>query len=275
MSKSFKQNKGKREKFQPPGGIPISEMLKLVNILQSNLAEAIASGNTEHIKTCTNRILRSKMAQYTAVYKTISSLGSRTPGINDPKRPNTQSDYEILRSKLWDNIKSPKYYQSSPLLRVYIPKPKGGFRPISVPSYFDRCLQHLYNLVLDVFQESQADSKSFGFRKFRSPGWAAKSITLAVWSRKGFGPPKFAIQLDIEKCFDRISHAYILSNISKFNLPNDISIQIIPHNIMKSWLDISKQVFTILIRNFNPLATYSRGSTTRRNHFPYYLKYGT
>lgn len=86
-------------------------------------------------------------------------------------------------------------------------------RPLSVPSYLDRALQHLYLIVLDVFQEELSERNNYGFRPFRSPGWAAKAVTLHIWSRKKFLPPKFAIELDIKKCFDTINHKFIINNV--------------------------------------------------------------
>jgi len=210
-------------------------MIDHVNILTQNLAVAIRARNAGQILSSLNQINRSKIAIAFAVYKTVKSSGSRTPGFKDSDRPMTQVDYNKLISRIWKIIKSPTTYKASPLSRIYIPKPDGRLRPISIPTYIDRSLQSFYNISLDVFQEEFADSKSFGFRKYRSPGWAAKSLLLSIWSRKGFNPPKRAMKLDITKCFDNISHQFIIDNVSKMFIDNT-EIQIIPSSIMMSWL---------------------------------------
>lgn len=210
-------------------------MIDIVLGLQNILARVIRDGNVPKIKETISKILRSKICHAYSVFRVISASGSKTPGIKDTNRPTSQKEYETLISAIWQTIKKPNNYRASPLARIYLPKPNGSLRPISIPTYFDRALQHLFNIILDVFQEEYADPRSFGFRKLRSPGWAAKSIILTLWTRKSQGPPKFAIQLDIEKCFDKISHLFILTNVARVTIKNQI-IDIIPQNIMKSWL---------------------------------------
>lgn len=84
-------------------------------------------------------------------------------------------------------------------------------------------------------QEESADVNSFGYRSYRSPSWANKATTLCFWSRKGFGPPKFVIEFDVRKCFDSISHKYILDNVGTIKLNGDI-LEIVPRHIMNQWL---------------------------------------
>jgi RNA-directed DNA polymerase len=97
-----------------------------------------------------------------------------------------------------------------------IPKPKPGtFRPISVPSYIDRCLQALYLLALDPIAEAKAAYDSFGFRKGRSPIWAA--IRLSRLLNNAFVSIPYIIELDIEKCFDTINHKFIMENIPQIH----------------------------------------------------------
>lgn len=104
-----------------------------------------------------------------------------------------------------------------------------------MPSYLDRSLQNLYLFVLDVFQEETADTSSFGFRKFRSPGWAAKAVTLRMWNRRNFGFPTIAVSLDIAKCFDNISHEFLLANVATFNYKGTI-YELVSQSIMTQWL---------------------------------------
>jgi retron-type reverse transcriptase len=223
-----------RERFVPSSAPTISSLRKVIIGLQGELALAIRSGNKDLIEKLVRKIPRSLPAREWAVYRTISAVGSRTKGLNDLNRPTTRKQYSEMTQKLWEIVKSPHNYKASPLKRIWLPKPQGGLRPISVPSYIDRAIQHLYNLILSVVYEEMAEPNSFGFRPFRSPGWSQKAVTLAIWSRKGFGPPKVAIELDIAKCFDTISHDFILNNISSV-FYKGISIPTIPQHILKQW----------------------------------------
>lgn len=86
-----------------------------------------------------------------------------------------------------------------------------------------------------MFHEEIAEPNSFGFRPFRSPGWAQKAVTLAIWSRKGYGPPKYALELDIAKCFDTISHDFIQKNVGDMTVLGQ-SYKLIPEDILTKWL---------------------------------------
>lgn len=231
-----------RDRFRPPGGGTIQDMKNRVAALQLELAaalrEAIRTGlrsDALKVKRLVKYIPRDKTCQGFAVYRTIAALGARTPGIGDVDRPVKQATYERMIELVWIAVKKPHSYKATPLKRIYIPKPNGNLRPLSIPSYIDRTVQTLYNIVLDVFQEESADQRSFGFRRFRSPGWAAKSVSLSLWQRKKLGLPKYAVSLDITKCFERIDHEFILTNVSTTNI-GPTPVQIIPRPIMKSWL---------------------------------------
>lgn len=200
------------------------------------LATAIRSGDTELTSKMINQLSRSKIAREWAVYRTISSQGSRTKGLRDKKRPVTNTDYQRLSNQLWQIVKDPNKYRATPLKRIYLDKPNNrGKRPISIPSYEDRAIQHLYNTILSVFHEEIAEPNSFGFRPFRSPGWAAKSVTLAFWSRKSFGHPRYCIELDIAKCFDTISHSFMMEKVAKVTIKQN-TYQVIPDSVMEQWL---------------------------------------
>lgn len=204
---------------------------------QQKLAVALRFDERNEANDIIRRILRNKEVRLYAVYLTISATGSRTKGIYDANRPTKVEHYQKLASDLWNIVKNPNKYSAQPLKRVYIPKPgKNEDRPISVPSYLDRCTQHLFNFVLSVFQEELADPNSFGFRPFRSPGMAAKAVTLQIWSRAGFGPPKHALELDIRKCFDSIAQKYIIEKVANTTI-RGITYEVIPPNIMHQWLN--------------------------------------
>jgi RNA-directed DNA polymerase len=74
----------------------------------------------------------------------------------------------------------------------------------------DRAMQALYLLALNPIAETLADPNSYGFRLRRAvaDAWAQCFIALA----KGYSPA-WVFEGDIESCFDRIGHSWLLANI--------------------------------------------------------------
>jgi len=234
----FKKKKNKsnsnRETLVPENGKTIQKIKLWVLAIQQSLAVALRKSDKILSKKLISKLLRSKDARILAVFNTISAKGYRSKGYLDIK-PTTNEEYSSLVSQLWKIVKYPISYKATPLKRKMLPKPKGGLRPISVPTYLDRSLQHLYKLALEVICEETQSPYSFGFRPYRSPGWATRSLIFATWPLSYC--PKFALELDIAKCFDTMDHAWMLSNVASVSLgPSLPTIDIIPPHILNQWL---------------------------------------
>jgi len=226
----------KKEPFILPDGNSIPWLKKEILKMQAKLAVALRNNDIVNVNHLIKYIIRSNLTQHLAVYRTISSSGLKSKGIRDKSRPTKQHQYEEIRKQIWKIVKKPSNYKATPLKRIWLPKPNSeDLRSISVPSYIDRALQHLYLIVLEVISEEYADRFSFGFRPFRSPGWAAKALTAQIWSRKGFEPPKYAMEIDIKKCSDSISHEFIVNLMTKYEYQNG-TFEIINKNIIEQWL---------------------------------------
>ncbi len=90
-------------------------------------------------------------------------------------------------------------YRWTPSRRVYVPKPNGQLRPISVASWGDKLLQEVLRLVLSAYYEPQFSDHSHGFRPGRGCHTALQHIRY-VW--KG---TKWFIEGDIRACFEHTS----------------------------------------------------------------------
>lgn len=236
MNQPSKKMRVKRLKREPyyPFGLKIKDLKKFVTDTQVLLAMAIREQNANSTKQLCRLLSNSRKSRAYALYLVITKKGYRSKGLSE-RKPTTNEDYENIIEQLKVFVKNPQKYTASPLLRTLIPKPKGGLRPISVPTYTDRALQTLYNFVLDVYSEEIQGPRSFGFRKYRSPGWGQKAITLCCWSRK-FNPPRSAIQFDIKGCYDNIAHPYIMI-MSTCSVIKIQDVELIPKQILNVWLN--------------------------------------
>jgi RNA-directed DNA polymerase len=70
----------------------------------------------------------------------------------------------------------------------------------------DRAMQTLVALVFDPVVEEISDKYSYGFRKFRS---TTDAISRVRFLSDKIYSPKFILDVDIENCFDTLSHDFI------------------------------------------------------------------
>jgi retron-type reverse transcriptase len=99
--------------------------------------------------------------------------------------------------------------KASPLRRVPIPKTDGTIRYLGIPTIEDRIRQYLLLLAIEPEWEAKFDPNSFGFR----PGYSTADAKFAV-TRQIQGGPKWYIDADIEKCFDKINHKHIINQLN-------------------------------------------------------------
>ena len=98
------------------------------------------------------------------------------------------------------------------LREIPIPKKDGTKRILKVPTMADRAWQCLVKYALEPAHEATFHARSYGFRPGRSTHDAQKALFLHL--RKCCkGVNKRVLELDIAKCFDRISHKAILDKV--------------------------------------------------------------
>lgn len=100
--------------------------------------------------------------------------------------------------------------KAKPARRVWIPKPgRTEKRPLGIPIMYDRALQGLIKFALEPEWESYFESNSYGFRPGRGCHDAIEAIFLSI-SKK----PKWVLDADIAKCFDKINHTALLEKLN-------------------------------------------------------------
>ena len=205
-------------------GIDLKECYLHVATIQQEIALAKRENKPQEIiDELTHSLVTSEEARIVSVHRIVSNTGYRSPGLSKGSFK-TNVDYRNMVDRLGEITENPTTYTATPLDRIYLPKPKGGQRPISIPSYLDRCLQALYKLAIEPISEELADKSSYGFRPMRSIHWAA-GRTLNCYNNP-LAQYNYVVEVDIKGCFDNITQEAIL-NISKG----------IPDHIVKQWLN--------------------------------------
>ena len=175
-----------------------------VRRLQVRIAKAVGEKRWGKVHFLQGLLTRSLPSRLWAVRRVVSNQGKRTPGVDKILWKTPQQKMQAVRSLRRAG------YKPLPLRRIHIPKRNGKRRPLGIPTMKDRAMQALHLLALLPVAETQADPNSYGFRPRRSTADAFGQCYCAL--AKG-DSPQWVLEGDIESCFDRISHRWLLENV--------------------------------------------------------------
>lgn len=100
-----------------------------------------------------------------------------------------------------------------PVKRIYIPRPDGRLRPLSIPTIKDRIIQYVIKTALEPEWEAKFEACSYGFRPGRQVNDAVGRILRILNQKKKL----WVFEADVAKCFDYIDHTYLLKKIEFFS----------------------------------------------------------
>lgn len=188
--------------------LPWKRFERRVFKLQKRIYRASLRGDVRAVHKLQNLLLKSWSAKCLAVRRvTQDNRGKRTAGVDGvasltPKQRLKLAEGLSLKGK------------AKPLRRVRIPKPgskDGETRPLGIPVMRDRAMQALAKLALEPEWEANFEPNSYGFRPGRSCHDAISMIRIVIRLK-----PRYVLDADIAKCFDRINHGALLEKLSTF-----------------------------------------------------------
>lgn len=171
--------------------------------------KAVKAGDLRKARSLQKLILKSQAARFLAIRQvTQLNAGKKTAGIDGKKSLSFEERFR-LEETLKKNYLN---WEHRGLREIPIPKKDGKTRILKVPTIADRAWQCLTKYALEPAHEATFHAKSYGFRTGRSAHDAQKQLFINLNS-KANGKDKRVIELDIEKCFDRISHKTIMDEL--------------------------------------------------------------
>ncbi|HYW18873.1 MAG TPA: reverse transcriptase domain-containing protein [Nodularia sp. (in: cyanobacteria)] len=177
--------------------------------LQKRVYKAVLVGNKRKARLLQKLILKSTSARFLAI-RLVSQLnaGKKTAGIDGKKSLSFEERFnleELLRMNSGN-------WKHQGLREIPIPKKDGTTRMLKIPTIADRSWQCLAKYALEPAHEATFHARSYGFRTGRSAHDAQIYIYNNLNSSRN-GIEKRVIELDIEKCFDRINHSAIMDEL--------------------------------------------------------------
>lgn len=199
------------------GQLPWRKLEVAVFKLQKRIYKASQAGDVRRVHRLQRLLLKSRAAKWLAVRRvTQDNQGKHTAGVDGIKSLTPKQ--RLVVAENLDKLPTGK-----PARRIWIPKlGKDEQRPLSIPTLYDRARQALVKQALEPEWEAKFEPNSYGFRPGRSVHDAIGAIFIAINKQ-----PKYVLDADIAKCFDRIDQNALLRKTGTFP-----SLQ----RLIKGWL---------------------------------------
>jgi RNA-directed DNA polymerase len=148
---------------------------------------------------------------------------------------NNELRFEILQAMKPQKMKK---YKAFPVKTIFIPKVTGTLKLLGISTIKDRAIQTLFKLAMEAYLEPLGDPNSFGFRPGRGCQHAVAEVANRFIFNKSSGSktqkarsfrrellvikkkslkrsyvPQTIVEGDIKKCFDNISHEWLIDNV--------------------------------------------------------------
>ncbi len=122
-----------------------------------------------------------------------------------------------------------KTYRPQPLLRTWIPKARGGQRPIDIATVRDRVTQMSVHLVLSPIFEADLPRQQYGFR----PKLDAKMAVRRVYFHLTEGRRLEVVDGDLRDYFATIPHGQLMKSVARRVADGPVLA------VIKNWLEVA------------------------------------
>jgi RNA-directed DNA polymerase len=186
--------------------IPWPQVERNVHKLQKRVYRASLRGDRRTVHRLQRLLLSSWSAKCLAVRRvTQDNQGKKAAGVDGVAALGPEDRLALVNTLSLDA-------KPQPIRRVWIPKPgTDEQRPLGIPTIGDRARQALVKLALEPEWEARFEPNSYGFRPGRSCHDAVEAIFGSIKQL-----PKYVLDADIAKCFDRICHEALLKKLNTF-----------------------------------------------------------
>ncbi|OZH51318.1 DNA polymerase, partial [Hydrocoleum sp. CS-953] len=173
--------------------------------LQKLIYRASSRGEIRKMRKYQRLMTSSYYARLLAVRRvTQDNQSKKTSGVDGIKNLPPMQRFNLV------NLLSSRYLKATPTPDVSIPKPgKDEKRPLGIPTMYNRALQSLVKLGMEPEWEARFEPNSYGLFR-RSTHDAIEAIFDSIKQK-----PKYVLDADISKCFDRINHDALLEKMGK------------------------------------------------------------
>ncbi|MBE9001568.1 reverse transcriptase N-terminal domain-containing protein [Nostoc sp. LEGE 12447] len=188
---------------------PWKKLRKNLFRLQCRLWKAVRVGDRKRANNLQKLILKSRSARLLAIRQvTQLNKGKKTAGVDGKASLTFQERFDL------DNLLKTQVntWTHSKLREIPIPKKDGTMRILKVPTMKDRAWQCIIKYSIEPAHEAIFHERSYGFRPGRSTHDVQKYLFDNLRSKSN-GKDKIILEMDIEKCFDRINHNHLMSQI--------------------------------------------------------------
>ena len=131
--------------------------------------------------------------------------GNKASGIDQVRKADYAQGVEARIAALATQLRS-LGYRPKPVRRVYIAKSNGQQRPLGIPCFEDRIVQHRLAGVLQAIWEPEFRHCSYGFRPQRNAHQALARVGEVITN----GGTQWLVEADIKGFFDHVSHDWLM-----------------------------------------------------------------